>query len=391
MFRCVVGSRRNLPVLIFDNADHFHIEFQERVYQYARSIYETELCLVILPITDRTSWRLSRHGALQSFEHEALFLPTPPTEHVLRRRIEYLHGKIDLERVRPDDHYFVKRGLSWKVDDLAAFSRTLQEIFLNTAEVSRQIGKLANYDIRRALRLARLFITSPHLKVEDLLTSYLAGSALTVARSRTVMALVRGNYRDYAQGQHEFVQNIYALIENTDSTPLISVRILQLLADAASMDSNDPLLPLDDLLRYCGDMSLEPRIVIACIDEMLKTGLIRNYDPTVTSASSATQVEIAPSGEQHLDWSKRNFEYLSAMADVTPICSAEWFERIYDATLPRGGGWRAKTLHFVEYLLEEDRHYCRTLDHPSYGGQLDVTRALKATIGNLAEQIEKWR
>jgi GTPase SAR1 family protein len=226
MFRYVVGSRRNLPVLIFDNADHFDIEFQERVYQYARSFYETELCLVIIPITDRTSWRLSRHGALQSFEHEALFLPTPPTEHVLRRRVEYLHEKIGLERVRPDAHYFVKQGITWKLDDLAAFSRSLHEIFLNTAEVSRQIGKLANYDIRRALRLARLFVTSPHLKVEDLLKSYLIGSALTVSRGRAVKALVRGNYRDYAQGQHEFVQNVYALLESAESTPLIGLRIL---------------------------------------------------------------------------------------------------------------------------------------------------------------------
>lgn len=391
MFRYVVKSRRNLPILIFDNADHFDIEFQERVYQYARSIYETELCLVIVPITDRTSWRLSRHGALQSFEHEALFLPTPPTEHVLRRRVEYLHEKIGLARIRPDDRYFVKRGISWRVDDLAAFSQSLQEIFLHTAEVSRQIGKLANFDIRRALRLARLFVTSPHLKVEDLLKSYLVGSALTVSRSRAVMALVRGNYRDYAHGQHEFVQNIFGLLEDVDSTPLIGVRILQLLSDAANVDSNDPLLPLDDLLRYNTDIGLEPRIVISCVDEMLKTGLIRNYDPTVTSVDAATQVEISPSGEQHLDWSKKNFEYLSAMTDVTPISSAGWFERIRDATLPQGGGWRVKTLRFIEYLLEEDSHYCRPPDHLSYAGQLGVTNSLSATMRDLHEQIEKRR
>src|SRR5262249_13859766 len=158
----------------------------------------------------------------------------------------------------------------------------------------------------RALRLARLFVTSPHLKVEDLLSSYLAGSAVTVNRSRAVMALVRGNYRDYPQGQHEFVQNVFALVENAETTPLIGVRILQLLSDVAGGDSNDPLIPLDDALRYNGDMGIEIRIIIACVDEMLKTGLIRNYDPTITSVDAATQIEISPSGEQHLDWSKRN-------------------------------------------------------------------------------------
>ena len=64
----VVSLRRKLPCIIFDNADHFTIEFQERVFQYARSLYEKQICLVIMPITDRTSWHLSREGALRSFE-----------------------------------------------------------------------------------------------------------------------------------------------------------------------------------------------------------------------------------------------------------------------------------------------------------------------------------
>src|SRR5690606_5663834 len=66
----IVRSRRKIPCLIFDNADHFTIEFQEKVFQFARSLYEKAMCLVILPITDRTSWQLSREGALKSFEIE---------------------------------------------------------------------------------------------------------------------------------------------------------------------------------------------------------------------------------------------------------------------------------------------------------------------------------
>jgi GTPase SAR1 family protein len=55
LIRHIVNSRKSVPVLVFDNADHFDIEYQQRVYQYARSIYERAVCLVLLPITDRTS------------------------------------------------------------------------------------------------------------------------------------------------------------------------------------------------------------------------------------------------------------------------------------------------------------------------------------------------
>jgi hypothetical protein len=137
------------------------------VYQYARSIYENGLCLILLPITDRTSWQLSKHGALQSFDHEALFLPTPPTDQIIRKRIEFLHARAqDADRLKPDDRYFVKRGISLSVRDLRAFTHSLQKVFLETDNVSRWIGNLANADVRRSLRLARQFVTSAHLAGE---------------------------------------------------------------------------------------------------------------------------------------------------------------------------------------------------------------------------------
>jgi hypothetical protein len=122
LLRHIVRSRRKLPVVVLDNADHFDIEFQEKVYQYARSIYEATVTLVILPITDRTSWQLSRHGALQSFEHEAFFLPTPPTDRVIKKRIEFLERRISEEREKPEGRYFVRQGISLSISDLIAFT-----------------------------------------------------------------------------------------------------------------------------------------------------------------------------------------------------------------------------------------------------------------------------
>ena len=49
LLRNLVSGRKQLPCLVFDNADHFSIEFQERVFQFARSLFEQELCVVIMP------------------------------------------------------------------------------------------------------------------------------------------------------------------------------------------------------------------------------------------------------------------------------------------------------------------------------------------------------
>jgi GTPase SAR1 family protein len=52
----IVGGFAKVPCLVFDNADHFGVDFQEEVFKYAYSLHKECLCLVLLPITDTTSW-----------------------------------------------------------------------------------------------------------------------------------------------------------------------------------------------------------------------------------------------------------------------------------------------------------------------------------------------
>jgi len=377
LVRYVVNSKRKLPVLVFDNADHFDISFQQRAYQYARSIYEANLCLVILPVTDRTSWQLSRHGALQSFEHVSLFLPTPPTSKIIRKRIEFLQDRIAKERERPGERYFLSRGIALSLRDLSAFTESLQAIFLQTSKVSEWIGNLANHDVRRALMLARNFVTSPHLSVDDLLKSYLAGTALEVTTRKATTALIRGHYKVYPVGQNEFVQNIFCLRDEIETTPLLGIRLLRLFEDAPTVEDDTASLDLDQILEYMQGMGVEPRVTQLWLDTMLKTGLCLNFDPTVVDIEFASRLEISPAGRQHLEWARTERQYISAMADVTPIVSEPSFVELREALTRGNQSWIYKIVSFTRYLLAEDANYCTVLDHTAYAGQRAIHEDLR--------------
>lgn len=388
LLRHIVNSRLMLPILIFDNADHFNIEFQQRVYQYARSIYESTLCLVILPITDRTSWQLSKHGALQSFEHETFFLPAPSTDQIIRKRIEFMERQVESERTRPDERYFVGKGISLSIEDLAAFSRSLQRIFLQTSNISSWIGALANYDVRRTLNLARVFVSSPHLRVSDLLKAYIAGNAVEVHQNRAVKALVRGHYDIYPARQHDFVQNLFSLNEDLETSPLLGMRILQLLNDVPMREREGALIEVDEVAAYCAGMNIESRAVLLWLDAMLKSGLLLSYDPTVQDISSAHQIEISPAGRQHLFWATGNFEYLSAMADVTPLLTESVFTRMVEDIRSKRA-WQRKTATFIDYLLAEDSMYCVVPQHPGYESQRRARAMLESTGRRLRELLDR--
>lgn len=383
LMRHVVNSRLALPVIVFDNADHFDIEYQQRVYQYARAIYERSLCLVILPITDRTSWQLSKHGALQSFDHEALFLPTPPTGEIISKRVAFIERRVETERQRPDDRYFVERGISLRLDDIASFARSLQRVFLETPEIARIVGDLANHDVRRTLNLVRSFVGSPHLRVSDLITARVAGSAIEMPRWRIEKAMIRLHYDIYPVGQHDFVQNIFALNEDLPTTPLLGIRLLQLLNDVPVREHEGAVIEISEILAYFNGMNIEDRAVLLWLDALLKTGLMLNYDPTVLEIAGATSLEISPAGRQHLFWATRSYEYLSAMAEVTPLLSEESFVALKDHA--RRDKWRERTAIFLDYLLHEDEMYCGIPDHEAYQSQ----GRIRLTLESIADRLRQ--
>jgi hypothetical protein len=382
MMRHVVNNRRRVPCLVFDNADHFTIEFQERVFQFARSIYEQQLCVVLLPITDKTSWQLSRQGAIQSFYCETLYLPTPPARVVLEKRIGYLSEKLAGEKAAPGTGYFLGRGIELAISDLREFAACLQAIFVQTGAVSEWIGNLSNCDVRRGLDLARLVATSPHLRPRELLKAFVEKTAVFVPPRLVRKAIVRGKYDIYPIGKHKFVQNIFYLTAEVDTSPLLGVRILQLLTDAQheEEDGRTTFISVDRVIEYLVAMDLAERPVALWLESLLRTGLCLCYDPTTVKLLPGSLVEISPAGKQHLAWALRDLVYMESMMLVTPILVRPVYEELRalcDRTTPD----EARTF-FVQYLIGQDEALCVVPAHDSYGSQADLRKRLERAHSN---------
>lgn len=354
------------------NTDHFSIEYQELVFQYARSIYQSELCLVIITITDKTSWQLSQQGALQSFDNEALFLPTPLPKIIVERRIAFLEERLNEGKKEKGSGYFIGKGIQLSLDNLKAFVSSLQHIFLETGLVSRWIGNLANYDVRRCLSLSREIVSSPYLRVDDLIKAFIAGDSHRVSEIDIQRAIIRGGYSFFPTGVNQFVQNVFALNIELQSTPLLALRLLRLLRDAKHHDAGglEDFLVIEQVLDYVQAMGIERRPTLLCLDVMLKTGLCFCYDPTIRDIEKTKKIQLSPSGLQHLHWGSWEETYIYSMMQVTPIADEFVYEKIKKfENEPKQSRWRLQTLAFIEYLLDEDAIYVNEIDHAAYEGQ----------------------
>jgi hypothetical protein len=222
--------------------------------------------------------------------------------------------------------------------------------------------------------------------VVELLKAFVSGSTWTISEFHVKRAIIRKGYNIYPTGQHQFVQNVFALNTEVDSSPLIGLRILRLLRDAKHHDAGglEDYVTIEQALDYLQAMGIERRATLMCLDVMLKTGLCYSYDPTIRDITNASKIQLSPSGLQHLHWGSWDETYISTMLRVTPISSEAVYNRLQAlSTADKQIRWCVKAVTFLQHLLDEDEIYTNIIDHPAYEGQQRLIKAIRKKIERL--------
>ena len=145
------------------------------------------------------------------------------------------------------------------------------------------------------------------------------------------------------------------------------------------------MIDVDKIEAYFTAMGVEDRAVRLWLDEILRTGLMLDYDATTTAIDSALRVELSPSGRQHLLWALGEFAYINAMVAVTPILQESVYTELLRLRRP-GYNWHREMSRFLHYLLDEDRMYCLVPDHDAYQSQ----KRLSSNLDALANRLADW-
>jgi hypothetical protein len=250
----VVRNRKLLPCIIFDNTDHFvDPNYQETIFQFSQALHKTiSFTLIVMPITDRSLWRLSKAGPLQTYSSKMFYLPVPPTKEVLEKRVAYL--KRIIEEDKDKHNYFFAKGTRLTVENIRGFAACLEELFLKADFVARRISWLANNNLRKCLELTQKIIVSPIFSIEDLVKAFIVhGSteALRVDSRKFMQALLHGNYNAFQQDHNTFIFNVFAISPYFPTTPFLSLGILKLLIDRTGDDAGvSGYISLEQVSQY---------------------------------------------------------------------------------------------------------------------------------------------
>ncbi|NNM72433.1 ATP-binding protein [Enterovirga aerilata] len=306
-----------LPCLIFDNTDQFPVEVQDAVYQLAHSLESAAPVFNIVPITDRTVWRLSKAGALQSYAAKSFYLPVPEAKEIISRRVSFLKGKL---RKEPNAAraYFSSKGFQVEVNNLQMLAEAVEKVFVENDFVSGLIGRLGNFDIRRMLKLAERIFLSPEIKIDDIIRSKFGGPTVTTDKFRTHRALIKGEYDRFSETENEFVSNLFYSNPQRPGSPLLSFYVLWILRQRMNSIRSDSVEErhwlITDLCEYFEACGVAEELVLHCVRRLYERRLVEALDPNLQDLGMADKIAIKESGLAHIELVLSSTVYIEQMA-----------------------------------------------------------------------------
>ena len=375
----VVKNRKKLPVFILDNTDEFDLDLKIAVFQHLQSFRRAvNHCMLLFPATDRSAWTFSKTDIFNIYSSRSFFLPTPPPREVFRKRVDYLKLKADSEgdqgRVR---EYFLDRGIRVTIKNLGAFAQVIESVFVDQPWAAKRVGQLSNYNMRKALGLAKRVVTSSVFKIDDLVQSYLLGQEVSPTQDRFLNALLKGDLEFFKADDEPLIFPVFQVDSRVKQSPLIHLRILDFLygLHEASENENDRYISARSLSSFFVVMSISEVAVQRSLDALLWAGLIEPYDLSKRSYSDDQQVAIAQSGINHLGLAMYNEIYFVQMALTTRVSSpdvADEIRQVYKTKRPIEARFEEICAKFAKFLIEEDRKYCSVPVTDEYARQAEV-------------------
>lgn len=358
-----IHNRKKLPIIVVDNTDEFTLDFKIRVFQLCNAYRrKVKYCMLMFPVTDKSAWSFSKTDIFTIHQSRSFFLPTPSPREVFRKRIDYLNKKLVTADIVEKKAYLTNKGIKIELKDVSRFAQVLEDVFVENNFTAKTLGELTNYNIRSIMTLSKRVITSPVMRIEDLITSYL--TAEPISYTKFIDALVRGDYEAYkaSSGDDSGIIPIFKTHSDKAFSPLLTLRILALLRaiKAAGRNVDERHLTVHSIVQYFEALGASTVHIQKCLIEMVSVRLIEPYDPSVSVLNDSQKLAITYKGLAHYDLATRNSVYFYQMALTTGIADPEAAHNIrayYRSGKPFGEITSYVRKQFSEYLLHEDSKF----------------------------------
>lgn len=300
-------KNKNKGLIIFlDNMDQLNPDLQELCYLTAIEIAKKLSCLVIISMREERYYNAKAKGALDAYHTPGFHLAAPIIPEVLIKRIIYILKKLD-ESKDLDLEYGIKSN-----DDLITMKNFLRicmyQLQKNDSHISLFLRYATHGDVRQALEFFKSFLVSGYTNVQEI-----AQHQYWTFNIHQVIKPMMIPDRIFYDESLSRIPNIYRLRNDINSSHFTGIRILNMLSQKMTANSNGFI----DAKIFLQEFYQKFQLIEDCelnLDIFIRNGLVECSNRLEEFSKQVDSIKITALGLYILETLSFNFSYVDLIS-----------------------------------------------------------------------------
>jgi len=367
LLRVIQKDRRARIILFIDNVDQLSPLYQGQVFLLAQRMTRSIDALTILALREESYYTANLQRTLTAFTSRRFHIASPQFRKLIDNRIRYALNI--LEKSLGPVRYVLGDGVPIDRAAVASFLRIIEKsIFEKNMNIARFIEALCFGNMRQALDMFTLFMTSGATDVDKMLNIYEREGAYFVAFHEFVKSIMLGD-RKYYKDQASPVMNLFDCGNERNASHFTCLRILRALSlrRAESSREGQGYVEIALLLSKSEDVFNNREDFIRSLNRLVTRQLVEVNTRSTDSIVAASHVRLTSAGWYYLVYLVRSFAYLDLALQDTPLddeaaanALTEFMKQVDN--LDEGGGSKtertqvrfSRVRRFLDYLANEE-------------------------------------
>ncbi len=316
----VAKADRGLNTVLFlDNVDQLSPSYQAQVFVLAERMTRIVGSVTVLALREESYYTASVQKTLTAYTSRKFHIASPRFRRLIANRIEFAL-KI-LEKSEGPIDYVLRSGISIDRKAIADFLRIIEtSIFQQNRNIARFIEALCFGNMREALDMFTMFMTSGATDVDKMLLIYRRDKAYYVAFHEFVKSIMLGERR-YYKDQASAILNIFDCGAERNSSHFTSLRIIRALSLRRGELNREGrgFVEISELLSMSESIFDNRQDVLRLLNRLVAKQLVETNTKSTESVIGASHVRVTSAGWYYSFYLVRSFAYLDLVLQDTPL------------------------------------------------------------------------
>lgn len=351
------------------------------MFLLAQRVTRTIGSITVLALREESYYTASLQKTLTAYTNRKFHIASPRFRRMIDSRIRF--ALEILEKQKGPIEYILGDGIPIDRSAISDFLRIVEtSIFEQNLNIARFIEALCFGNMRLALDMFTMFMTSGVTDVDKMLNIYRRSGAYFVAFHEFVKSIMLGERR-YYKDQASFIGNVFDCGAERNASHFTSLRVIRalLLRRGESTREGQGFVEIGQLVSMAEDIFDNREDLLRCLTRLVSRQLIESNTKSTDTIAGASHVRVTSAGWYYSRFLVKAFSYLDLVLQDTPFNDAgvEHKLRSYvdqvdnlsdreDQKLERMQVRFARVREFLDYLHKEEQREEREFELAKRGG-----------------------